>query len=351
MDQHLAQLHQQSDFPGWAIAVVDDQKIVYSYAEGYADIEKKIPFTEETIINIGSVSKTFISHAVMQAISDGLFSLETPINELLPFPIQHPRFPDTDITIAQLVTHTSGIRDRMSIYYFQSYIKEGDQDISLDQFMRHYFSPIGKWNTPGNFTQHAPGTHYKYTNIGAALVAWIIEIRSGMPFYEYSTRYTLGPIGMNNSGWRWQDINEEKHAVNYKKKKKVVDPYHLATYPDDGLRTSVNDLAKYLIEMINGYNGDLTMITHIDYSTIFKPIISQGFTGLNPKNQGVGVFWDIDNKGLILHTGGDPGATSVVLFDPATGIGKIMLINVELKGKKQAEDFRNIWKAVGQVYK
>jgi CubicO group peptidase (beta-lactamase class C family) len=351
LDAKLAELHEQSDFPGWAIAVVDNEKLIYSHTEGYADLKNKIPFTDETVMNIASVSKTFISHAMMQAVSDGLFTLDTPINELLPFPIQHPQFPDTDITMAHLVTHSSGIQDRTTIYYLQTYIDEGDPDISLDEFMRYYFSPTGKWNTSGNFTKYEPGTHYKYSNIGATLAAWIIELQSGMPFYEYSAKYTLEPIGMDYSGWRWQDINKELHTVSYKKKNKVVDPYHLATYPDGGLRTNIRDLSKYIIEMIKGYNGESTTFSHIDYSAIFTPIIAQEFPGMNEKTEGVGVFWNTRSDGLIRHTGSDPGVTSVVVFNPETGIAKKLLTNLDINGDKQVEQFRAIWYAVDEVYK
>ncbi len=349
--EELAKLHQQSDFPGWSIVALDTQQVLFEHSEGYADVELQKPFTPETVINIASVSKTFVAHAILTAIGQGHFTLDTPINELLPFKIDHPDHPNDPITMNHLVTHTSGIKDRNTIYYFKSYIREGEDDISLDEFMRRYFSPTGKWYSAGNFNKHIPGTHYEYSNIASALTAWIIELKVGMPFYEYSGMHTLSPIGMSNSGWRWADIDKDRHAANYKKVGKRADPYHLATYPDGGLRSSLRDLSLYLQEMMKIYYRESVLFPSIDPGLLFPLSEDRSFPGMSANQASIGTFWGKRSNGLIGHTGGDPGVSSFLFFNPETGIGKIFLTNLDIKNDKQSEQFRNIWRAVGEVYK
>ncbi|RZJ77240.1 MAG: class A beta-lactamase-related serine hydrolase, partial [Chryseobacterium sp.] len=116
LDDFLAGLQAGSKLPGFAVAIVKNDQVLFSKGYGFADIKKKIPYTAETIQPVGSVSKTFIGLALMQGTEKGWFTLETPINDILPFKVINPNMPTEIIRIKHLATHTSGLIDNPSVY-------------------------------------------------------------------------------------------------------------------------------------------------------------------------------------------------------------------------------------------
>ena len=83
----LDAFHTNSVLPGFAVTVVKKGKVDFQEAFGYADIANQVKYTNRTIQPLGSISKTFIGVALMKAIEQGHFTLETPINDILPFPV------------------------------------------------------------------------------------------------------------------------------------------------------------------------------------------------------------------------------------------------------------------------
>ncbi|ULT29098.1 beta-lactamase family protein [Sphingobacterium sp. E70] len=112
----LTTAYKQNDFPGFSVAIVNSDSILYENAFGFADLEKKTPYTTTIIQPIASLSKLFIGMSVMKAIEQGLFTLDMEINSILPFKLQHPYTPEVPITLRHLVTHTSGITDHADTY-------------------------------------------------------------------------------------------------------------------------------------------------------------------------------------------------------------------------------------------
>jgi CubicO group peptidase (beta-lactamase class C family) len=80
----LQHVYKESSLPGFAVAIVTRDTVVYKQAFGFADIEKGTSFTPETVLNIGSVSKTFIGMALLKAVEQGKLSLDADINDYLP---------------------------------------------------------------------------------------------------------------------------------------------------------------------------------------------------------------------------------------------------------------------------
>ena len=109
--QDLVKLYPTTKLPGIAVAMVNADQVLFQQGLGHADIATNRPFEPTTILNIGSISKTFIGVALMQLADEGKLNLDSDINKYLPFPVRNPRFPDTPITIRHLATHTSGIAD------------------------------------------------------------------------------------------------------------------------------------------------------------------------------------------------------------------------------------------------
>ena len=120
---------------GLGAAIIVNKKVVWMKGYGFADKEHGVPFTPDTIMNIGSISKTFTGVALMRAVQEGKLSLDEDINTYLPFKVINPFFPNERITLRQLATHTSGITDRWSIYE-GTYHYGGDSPEPLGEFLK-----------------------------------------------------------------------------------------------------------------------------------------------------------------------------------------------------------------------
>ena len=354
LDLALSSIYSKSEFPGFSAIIVDKKGVLYQKSQGYADMEKKRAFGTHTIQNIGSVSKTFIALALMKAIEMGYFDLETEINSILPFKVKHPYFPEEQIKIKHLVTHTSGIIDN-NVIYTRSYLFKQDvktdpavlafmrqngytgglTDTTLKTFMYSYLSDQGKLYDKANFSNSKPAESAAYSNIGSALIAYLIEIKAGMSFADFSRKYTLEPLKMNQSGWYLTKKNSKSHSLPYfDVRKKITFPlYSLITYPDGGLRTSANELSKYVSQMMLGLEGNSTLLSKESFELMFKPRFSADNLPKNfsLKTRNKGVLWNLYNDGFIGHDGDDPGVISNVLFNKEIGI--IFLSNIYLENR------------------
>ena len=102
--------------PGLGIAIIANNEVAYVQGYGWANIEDQLPVTPDTPFMLASISKVFTATAVMQVVEDGVFSLDDSINDLLPFEVDNPRVEGEDIQVRHLVTHSSGIRDRYTVW-------------------------------------------------------------------------------------------------------------------------------------------------------------------------------------------------------------------------------------------
>ena len=118
---------------GMGIAIVTNDSILLSKGYGYADIQNKIPFSNNTVINIASISKSFIGVSIMYAMENNLLDLDNNVNELLSFNVINPHSPDQFITLRHLMGHTSGIKDEDTLYK-ASYHYGGDSPSLLQCF-------------------------------------------------------------------------------------------------------------------------------------------------------------------------------------------------------------------------
>lgn len=349
----LSALYSQSDLAGFSVSIVDAEGVFYQQGYGYADIENKIPYTEHTIQPIASVSKTFIGVAIMKAIELEHLSLDDNINDLLPFGVLNPHYPDKPITIRQLATHTSGIKDRELSVYLKSYILQEKPEYAgskftlmeklllrkvaknkampLEDYLRNVLSKEGKWYRKKNFLKAAPGSKYSYSNIGAALAAYCIEVSSGMAFEEFTKKYIFNSLDMQDTRWIIGGKRWKQHASLYNKQGQRLPDYYGITYPDGGLASSCSDLSKYLVTVIRGYKGEANILSEASFQTMLN---------------GEGVFWVIKPKGSRGHTGGDAGVTVYMFFSPSTGIGKIFISNTEIEKKPLIGQLQAIWNSL-----
>jgi CubicO group peptidase (beta-lactamase class C family) len=331
----------KNDIPGFSVSILNKDKIVFEGGFGYADIDKKQAYTTQTIQNIGSVSKTFIAVSLMKAMELGYFDLETDINNILPFKVVNPYWPDENIKVKYLTTHTSGILDDQEIYnrsyrfegpkvqneFLSKMMKENNytadlNDTTLITFLKSYLTPQGTLYKKDNFSNTKPGKRASYSNIASALAAYLIEVKSGISFADFTQRYIFKPLHMKHTSWFKTKQNVAKQAVPYLTKDITLPFYHLTTYPDGGLRTSVTELSLYVREMMKMLDNKPGLITRASVTEMFRPVFTPQSVpeNMNLQTRNKAVFWNIYNDGYIGHDGDDPGASANILFNKTTGI-------------------------------
>ena len=331
---------------GIGAAIIINKKLVWAQGYGYADKENKIPFTPSTIMNIASISKTFTGVCIMKAVEEGKVSLDEDINTYLPFKVINPNFPNEKITLRHLATHTSGLADRYPFYTDSTYFYGGTKPEPLDEFLKNYFLPGGKHYSKDNFLKSKPGTYRDYSNIGAGLAGYIIELKTGKKLNEYGKQHIFKPLKMSNSGWSLAEINSNDHAKLYEKKGDGIFPIQLyegTTYPDGGVRTSVNELSKFFICLLN--DGEFNKTRILKKKTIDEMLRFQFNESNKPENINLGklnsgIFWATKMGATrIGHNGSDPGVRTFMLSDLTKEIGVVLFFNTSLTDEEEGKFF------------
>lgn len=349
LDEFLEAERRSLRVPGLAACIVKAGRVAWSKGYGWADIAKKVPMDpDRSVQNIGSISKTVVATAVMQLWEKGEFQLDDDVNDRLPFVVRSVTHPGTPITYRQLLTHRSGIAD--SLAYRSSYAC-GDPGVTLADWLRSYFDPRGRYyDKQANFHPWRPGANSEYSNVGFGLLGYLVELVSGSPLPSYTRERVFKPLGMERTGWHLAEIDVAAHVVPYcatadRKEveayrklglldgQQVSDPvsgdhrplclYGFPNYPDGLLRTSVGQLARFLLAyMNNGTYGDARILAA---DTVRLMLTPQAAT--TPQR---GLCWATETRVGLRHwehNGGDPGVQTTMSFRPADGIGVIVFVN------------------------
>jgi len=357
LNRELNKVLAEDELPGFGVALVSKDKILYSKGFGNSDKSSQKAYSEHTIQNIGSISKTFIGIAIMKAVEEGKLSLDTPINELLPFKIVHPYHPDEPITLKHLATHTAGIKDG-KVYdrayvliedlpqnkeaypgeFWKEYKKMSTHpQMPMSDFFQKVLTKEGSLYTKKNFNKPAPGEKYQYSNIGAALAAYVVELATGEKFESYTRKHIMEPLGMNASGWHFDEVDMANHSQLYYQNSVEIPRYTLITYPDGGFITSIHDLSLYLQEAMKGYAGTGNILKTGSFQEMMQDHA--------PDEHGYGIFWERKVNGRIGHNGADPGVFTYMQFDPETKLGRIVFINTD-PSKESIPQVRKIWQTL-----
>lgn len=352
LDSVIAQRMADAGIMGLGAAIIVDRQIVWTKGYGFANYERTRPFTPSTIMNVGSIAKPFTGVAMMRAVQDGKLALDEDINRYLPFRVVNPLRPNERITLRHLATHTSGITDRWDVYA-RTYHYGGDSPEPLARFLRDYFTPEGKYYARENFLDAKPGARRDYSNIGAALAGFIVERAVGEPLNVYTRKQILAPLRMASTGWFLSEVNVANHSTLFVSQNGMTIPIPLyggTTYPDGGVRTSVADLSKFFVALLNGgvYQG-----ARILDAPMAAEMQRFQFTDANrPENYPAaegnsGLFWRTKFNGQrVGHGGNDPGLQTEMLADLDGRVGVIMFLNTSLSGqdtRASAAIFDALW--------
>ena len=361
LTKDLEEIYSQGHIVGFSVAIVNQEGILFNQGFGYADKNENKKYTDNTIQNIASISKTIIGVALLKAQEMGKLDLDDSINKYLPFEVKNPYFPEEPITIRQLATHTSGIKNP-SRYEKNGYVlidkdqgetkvksnfRPSEEMMTQGFFLERILRVDGEWYKKGNYLKNKPGEIFNYSNVGAGLAALVLEYATGQTFNDFTKKHIFEPLQMSQTGWFRNEVDLSKHSKLYTDEGKELADYQLVNFPDGALITSSRDLGKYLTELIQGYSGNGNILTSNSFETLFKPNLSE--ENYKERNEGtyndeynMGIFMGISAQGQIGHTGGDPGVVTHMFFNTKTKLGKILIANSDLD-KEGIKEFIDIW--------
>ncbi|MGF7050705.1 CubicO group peptidase (beta-lactamase class C family) [Paenibacillus sp. DS2015] len=302
-----------------SIVATKDGKTIFNKTYGYADIENQVIADTDTVFEWGSASKLLVWTSVMQLVERGQLDLDTDIREYLPQDFLKKLKYDTPISLLNLMNHNAGWQDKITdLYYFS------DKEIPELRDTLQAFEPLQVYE---------PGTVVAYSNFGAALAGYIVEIQSGQPFYEYVNEHIFEVLEMHETSIH---PSQQDHPTVAQRRNIVqgyttsLDPItnrgYLGLYPAGSATGTAEDAAKFLMALMPA--GD-TMSPLFKSNQVLKEMLSPSFyyNGSSIPRIAHG-FFEINHSVLTLEHGGNTATfSSKFSFDPESNVAVIVMTN------------------------
>jgi CubicO group peptidase (beta-lactamase class C family) len=184
--------------PAYAWATFDRNGVTASGASGLADRARGRRLTIEDPVRIASISKLVVAIGVMRLVEQGTLDLDRDVSDYLGWRLRNPAFPDRPITLRLLLSHRSSLKDDIEYWAIPL-------GATLEQTLANpiAFDP-----------EHAPGTYFRYSNLGFPVIASIMEKASGERFDALMARLVLRPLGLTACfNWSACGNGAIEHAV------------------------------------------------------------------------------------------------------------------------------------------
>jgi len=308
------------DGPGGSVLIQRGDKTLYRRSIGFADLRTRERFTEKTVANLGSISKTFVGYAILLLRDEGKLSLEDSLVKF--FPDFRNEAIAGRITLRHLLTHTSGLPDsrpvdRDSVFYLTA---DDEQN----------FAPLKLSDT----LEFEPGSRWNYSNPAFNGLALVIEKVSGMKWQKFVQERIFTPAGMASSVITDGAYPSTGVAHGYRKIDGKFREYDFGEYPtfcaagNGGVWSSIEDLAKYYRAM---KSASFISKQSVDFShALWAP--PNWADSIPPQN---GVAWFVtDTVGEfhqrhVYHTGHQAGFVAYLDMFPAQDLFMIIELNTE----------------------
>jgi len=308
----------ESDFSG-AVSVRRKNEVIFRKSYGYADINNKVKNEIDTKFATASAGKVFVAVGILQLIEKGKLNFNNIIGNILDFDLKSI---DKNITIKQLLTHTSGIPD----YFDESVMNEYSelwQDYpnykirkSTDLLPLFIDKPM----------MYKAGEKFQYNNSGYVVLGMIIEKITGLLFDEYLLKNVFLPCEMLNTGYYELDRLPAKCAYSYIYDKNRND-YYTNIYSVDvkgtgagGAFTTILDIEKFWDNLLCG---------KLISNDLLKEMLSLQIND-NNNHYGYGI-WLEKTKGVTLEPwfqGCDPGVSFLSFYDRSKEINITIVSNI-----------------------
>jgi CubicO group peptidase (beta-lactamase class C family) len=347
LENYLNKVAESGTPPGMSLAVVKNDSIIYSKGFGWADEPREIHASANTVYHWWSCTKIATAISILQLQEKGKLSLNDPVVNYLPFfKVEYPSDTSKEITILNLLNHTSGLPDPSVITFINWIHHDGEPPLNQTDFLQQVLPDYSK-------LMFEPGDHAEYSNIGYMVLGAVIEKVTGMVYEDYIRQNILHPLGMHHTEFLYMKSTEQDEAAGAHSTFSLMTPLLLilaGSYvreldwshiwmervytdqtPSTGLIGSVTDAARLAAAYLNGgkLNGQRILsqesITTMTYEGQIK---AKNEDSLNYQRQGI--CWQIygrSGRWVLTHEGGGPGFSTKFQLYPDEKLGFILFTN------------------------
>jgi CubicO group peptidase (beta-lactamase class C family) len=341
LDAFIASFIEENNLAGLSACLIKNNVVVWQRGFGWANIEDKIAVTPDTLFMLASVSKTVTGAALLCVFDQGKFKLDDDIGGYIPFRVRNPNFPDIPITFRMLLNHSSSLIDNSTA--IDSLYKSGDSsDPSLEDLVKSFFVPGGKYYDLKNFDRNPPSEKWVYGNMNYVLISYLVERLSGKSFSAYCQENIFKPLKMEESSWFLSGLNPAHIAFNYLNDdrtpgaKRRIAHYGWPGYADGCLRTSVPQYANFVRMLMNHGNFEGKQVLRPE---TISAIFTRQNLRIGPEGKALaptmmlldmGLTWhvyEMNSRVYFGHTGGGTGGVSAfTVIDPSSRSGFIAMV-------------------------
>jgi putative pyoverdin transport system ATP-binding/permease protein len=310
MSRRIEALMKKGDMPGLSVVVIKgNQASITAY--GYADLDKKIPATSQTVFEIGSCSKAFTALAALKLEKEGKLNLNDPVTKYLPWlTFSYKKMNAIPVTLKQFLHHTSGIPFKTI-----SYIPEDKSERALENTVR---------TLVGTKLAHPPGAVYEYATINYDVIGLVIQQVSGISFERYLEQEIFIPLGLKNTYFSGEGGNPGM-ATGYKIGFFSPQTYHAPIFkgnrPAGYVSMNAQDMARWLsmqMGLIPSVYDSLMRLSHQPDMSVVPPTSASYAYG-----------WMVDQYGShrVFHSGNNPNFTTELAFYSKDSVGVAVMAN------------------------
>ncbi len=302
---------------GFAIAVVQDGKVILSKGYGLRDVKNQKPVTTKTIFAIGSSTKSFTVTSLAALADQGKLDWDRPVREYLPDFRMMDQFASERMTPRDLVTHRSGLPRHDLMWYSSPWTRQ-------DIFERlRYLEPSKDFRTT-----------FQYQNLMFMTAGYLAAHVSGMTWEEHVRKTILNPLDMASTNFSVTDSQKSPdYSLPYsvvKENIKEIPFQNIDTIgPAGSINSNVEDMIKYVQMHLAKGKG---VISEKNEAQMISPQMSISGPGndkeLGPSSYGMGFFLTTYRGHYLVHHGGNiDGFSALVTFMPQDNIGMVILTN------------------------
>lgn len=313
--------YNEDDIPGMAVRLEQSNKLVYTGAIGLADIETQRKLQTDDVFQIGSVTKSFTSAAILKLSEQGKLSLTDNIGKFIPG--INPEY--KDLTIANILSHTSGLADYLNDTAVSAIY---DEFASLDQVIR----AISKREV---LTK--PGEKYAYSNLGYVLLGKVIEVSAGTSYQEFLHQTFFKPLNMKNTFVMTKGTQLEV-VKGYTSSSREPNKFLKAEMSPDrewkvdrswiaaagAIASTLNDMALWQNALTSG-----KVVSHDNFQQMHRQAV---LLNGNKVNYGYGIdIYPISGLSSYSHQGMVPGFFTWHVYFPSADLTATAFTNVDTK--------------------
>jgi len=333
LEKYLDKLAKRKVPPGLSIIITKNEDVAYAKSFGMADGPEQIPTDMDTVYHWWSMTKIPTAIAILQLQEKGLLNINDPVEKYLPFfQVEYKGEPVHEITIRQLLSHTSGLPDPVPAII--GWVHYEDQIYNQTDLVKQYLPDY-------NQLKYIPGSDAAYTNFGYMILGAVIEAVAGQSYEDYVIENVLTPANMPQTNFLYTDVMQAHEAAGTQPLMNFYTPLlpfimdtkplfrerdgkifwlnrvYIDATPCTGLIGSANEVGELMKNLLTSET-----LLSAESKTAMLP------TGELPGERPLGwAEYKLGERPWMQHQGGGPGFATIMRLYPKENLGIAILAN------------------------